>query len=96
MEVIIIAREYNDKRKESNRKWDSNNLDRLSIALPKGSREVIKDHAASLGLSVNQFISAAILRALGLDAWPTTGGVSADAVGGGVTSLNNREEEKDS
>lgn len=85
MEVIIIAREYNDKRKESNRKWDSNNLDRLSIALPKGSREVIKDHAASLGLSVNQFISAAILRALGLDAWPTAGGVSADAVGGGVT-----------
>lgn len=86
--MITIAREYNEKRKESNRKWDSNNLDRLSIALPKGSREVIKDHAAARGLSVNQFISAAILRALGLTAWPVPGGVSEGAQNGRVTESN--------
>ena len=93
--MIIIAREYNEKRKESNRKWDSNNLDRLSIALPRGSREIIKEYAERVGLSVNQFISAAILRALGLDAWPTRG-VSGEAVEGGVTPTAIREEEKDS
>lgn len=46
-------------------------------------------------MSVNQFISAAILRALGLDAWPTRG-VSGESVSGGVTPTTIREEEKDS
>ena len=68
----IIARAYTDKRKESNRAWDKENLDRLSIALPKGSRDIIKAGAKRESVSVNSFISSAILRALGLSAWPAS------------------------
>ena len=55
-----MPREYNDARKNSNRKWDKENLDRMSIAVPKGKRDVIKAHAESMGESVNGFITRAI------------------------------------
>lgn len=52
--------QYTEKKKESNRKWDAANLDRISIALPKGQKDIIKAHAESQGESVNGFISRAI------------------------------------
>ena len=52
--------QYTEKKKESNRKWDAANLDRRSIALPKGQKDIIKAHAESQGESVNGFISRAI------------------------------------
>ena len=55
-----MAQKYTEARKEGNRKWDTANLDRLSIALPKGSRETIKAHAAAQGESTNAFIKRAI------------------------------------
>ncbi len=55
-----MAQKYTEARKEGNRKWDAANLDRLSIALPKGSRETIKAHAAAQGESTNAFIKRAI------------------------------------
>lgn len=55
-----MAQKYTEARKEGNRKWDTANLDRLSIALPKGSRDAIKAHAAALGESTNAFIKRAI------------------------------------
>ncbi len=51
---------YTEAKKEGNKRWDAKNLDRLSIALPKGSKEAIKSHAESKGESVNGFISRAI------------------------------------
>ncbi len=51
---------YTEAKKEGNKRWDAKNLDRLSIALPKGSKEEIKAHAESKGESVNAFISRAI------------------------------------
>lgn len=51
---------YTEAKKEGNKRWDAKNLDRLSIALPKGSKEEIKAHANSKGESVNGFISRAI------------------------------------
>lgn len=51
---------YTEARKEGNRKWDGENLDRLSIALPKGSKERIKAHAEFKGESMNGFIKRAI------------------------------------
>jgi hypothetical protein len=51
---------YTEARKNGNRKWDAANLDRISIALPKGSKETIKEHADSRGESVNGFINRAI------------------------------------
>ena len=51
-----MPRKYTEARKESNKKWDSANLDRVSIAMPKGKRETIKAAAAAAGESMNQYI----------------------------------------
>ena len=53
-------RKYTDAKRDGNRKWDAANLDRISIALPKGQKDIIKAHAESMGESVNGFISRAI------------------------------------
>lgn len=55
-----MAQKYTEARKEGNRKWDAANLDRLSIAVPKGKKDLIKAHAESRGESVNAFINRAI------------------------------------
>ena len=55
-----MPEKYTEARRKSNRKWDAEHLDRLSIALPKGSREEIKVHAGEQGESVNGFIGRAI------------------------------------
>lgn len=49
-----------EAQKKSAAKWDAKNLDRLSLALPAGSRDAIKAHAAQHGESVNAFIGRAI------------------------------------
>lgn len=55
-----MKREYTEAVKKANRTWDSNNLDRISVALPKGQRGIIKAHAESMGESTNKFIQRAI------------------------------------
>lgn len=55
-----MVQKYTEKKKESNRRWDEKNLDRISIAVPKGNREKIKAHAAAQGETVNGFIKRAI------------------------------------
>lgn len=56
----MAKRKYTEGVKKSNRAWDAANLDRLSIALPKGSKDEIKAHATGMGESVNGFIGRAI------------------------------------
>ncbi len=56
----MAKQKYTEAKKNSNLKWDTANLDRMSLALPKGSRETIKAHAAARGESVNGFIGRAI------------------------------------
>ena len=51
---------YTDARKEGNRKWDTANLDRVSIAMPKGKKDDIKAAAAAVGESMNQYIINAV------------------------------------
>lgn len=51
---------YSEARKNANKSWDSKNLDRISIALPKGSKDALKAHAERTGESVNAFIKRAI------------------------------------
>ena len=59
---------YSEARKNANKKWDSENLDRLSIALPKGSKDALKEHAEKHGdKSVNAFINRAIMEAKEMD-----------------------------
>lgn len=55
-----MAQKYTEARKEGNKKWDSANLDRMSIALPKGKKDEIKAHAEKMGESANKFIARAI------------------------------------
>jgi len=53
---------YSEARKNANKKWDSENLDRISVALPKGSKDALKAHAENNGdKSVNAFIQRAIM-----------------------------------
>ena len=54
------SRKYTEAQKQSARKWEAANLDRLSLALPKGSKDVIKAHAEARSESVNSFIRRAI------------------------------------
>ena len=54
------SQKYTEARKRGNRKWDAANLDRISIAVPKGHKETIKAHAEAHSESVNGFINRAI------------------------------------
>lgn len=58
---------YTEARKNGNKKWDAANLDRVSVALPKGQKEIIKSHAEGRGESVNGFINRAISEAMERD-----------------------------
>lgn len=51
---------YTAKKKASNARWDGANLDRIGVAMPKGSKERIKARADELGLSVNKYLSQLI------------------------------------
>ena len=53
-------RMYTDAKKEGNRKWDAANLDRISIAIPKGQKELIKVAANQAGQSLNAYVAQAI------------------------------------
>jgi len=36
-----MAQKYTEAQKQSAQKWDAANLDRMSLALPKGSRDTV-------------------------------------------------------
>ena len=65
-----MTQKYTEARKEGNRRWDAANLDRLSIALPRGSKDSSKAHAAMMGESVNSFIGRAIDETMARDQAP--------------------------
>ena len=56
----MTKRRYTEGVKQSNRKWDAANLDRVSIAMPKGKKDDIKTAASAIGESMNQYIVTAI------------------------------------
>lgn len=58
---------YNEARKNANKNWDVKNLDRISIAMPKGSKDALKAHAESQGESMNAFINRAIMEVKEMD-----------------------------
>ena len=53
-----------DKAVSARKKWDSENLERISVAMPKGKKTRIKEHAAASGESVNGYINRAIDEAM--------------------------------
>lgn len=51
---------YTEARKQGNQRWDAENLDRISVALPKGKKDEIKAVAAIHGETMNQYVKTAI------------------------------------
>lgn len=45
---------------EYRNKWIAEKLDRVNLTMPKGKKEVVQDHAAAIGVSVNAYINQAI------------------------------------
>ena len=54
------TKKYTEAQKRSAKKWDAANLDRISIAIPKGGKDAIKTAAAAAGESMNQYIITAV------------------------------------
>ena len=64
-----------ESRKKANAKWDAQNLDRMSIALPRGTKEQIREHVAVMGdKSTNACISRAIIETIQRDTATIQGG----------------------
>lgn len=53
-------RKYTEAQKKSAKKWDAANLDRVSVAMPKGKKDDIKEAASTAGESMNQYIINAV------------------------------------
>ena len=63
-----MAEKYTEKKKESNKRWDDKNLDRMSLALPAGTKDQIKEHITKTeDSSVNSFIKRAITETMQRD-----------------------------
>ena len=77
------SRKYTEAQKQSAKKWDAANLDRISIALPKGRKDDIRAAAVAAGESMNQYIINAVDQRMERDA----SGGPQKPVEGGVVSL---------
>ena len=51
---------YTPARKEANRRYMKEKTETITVYLPKGKRQIIKDAAADAGISVNKLIVSAI------------------------------------
>lgn len=60
MDEVKVKQPYSEARKRANQKWDSANLDRISVVIPKGEKDKIKAHAERKGESLNGFVVRAI------------------------------------
>lgn len=66
-----MAQKYTEARKDGNKRWDEKNLDRVSLAMPKGKKEDIKAAASSAGVSMNAYIVAAVDEKMERDGFKT-------------------------
>lgn len=66
-EETAQAKKAAQAQKNANKKWDAENLDWMSVALPKGAKDTIKAHAAAMGESVNAFFNRAALEQIQRD-----------------------------
>ena len=55
---------YTERKRQSNQRWDRANLDRMSVALPAGTKGRVEVAAEAQGLSVNGWLRGVILEAL--------------------------------
>ena len=88
-------RQYTEAQKNSARKWDAANLDRLSLALPKGKKAEIQAAARQAGESVNQYIAGAINQRMERDKAAREGEQAPNhSESGGLDMANNNNENR--
>lgn len=63
--ITIIGNEddympTSESQKKASQKYINDKLDEIKLRVPKGEKDVIKEHAASRGESANEFIKRAI------------------------------------
>lgn len=87
----VEERKNSAARIRANNKYAAKAYDRINIAVPKGRKDAIQEHAQQQGESINAFIGRAILEAMERDgggtASETAGKSSESTQGGGVVSL---------
>lgn len=62
-----MKQKYTEKKKESNRRWDENNIERITVAVPKGKKQAIKEHATAKEESISGFVNRAIAETMERD-----------------------------
>lgn len=83
----MAPRKYTEAVKQSNKKWDAANLDRISIALPKGKKDDVKAAAVAVGESMNQYIINAVEQRMERDGPTRPQEAAGAALGAGAVSL---------
>lgn len=83
-----MAQKYTEARKAGNRKWDAANLDRISVAAPKGTKERWKAAAIAQDKSLNQLIVEAVDNQISQDRRKGPSEAREDPLGAGVVSLH--------
>lgn len=83
----MAPRKYTEAVKQSNKKWDAANLDRISIALPKGKKDAVKAAAVAVGESMNQYIINAVEQRMERDGLEAPSEAAGTALGVGAVSL---------
>lgn len=61
-----------ERKKASNAKWDSENLKRMSLAVPVAMHEKMQAHIAQTGETMNGFIKRSIAETLDRENHPST------------------------
>ena len=56
-----------DARRRANEKWQREKVEEIKFRVPKGKKEIIQQHAAQQGESVNAFINRAVDEAIKKD-----------------------------
>ena len=64
---VMPDRKNSEARIRANNKYNNRVYDRINIAVPKGRKAEIQDHAAARGESINGFVTRAIDETLARD-----------------------------
>ena len=56
-----------ETKKRAYKKWESKEVDDLRIRVPKGCREIIRDHATARGETINSFVFRSITETMERD-----------------------------
>lgn len=60
-----------DAQRRAVAKYNAENYDRIELRVNKGKKQTIKDHAAAVGMSLNEYVNQAVDEKMERD-FPTT------------------------